>query len=89
MKLCPQCNGSPWPFVMVLFMASLLAFVTWLMLSFAGADPMQAAVGTAVAFVAVGATMLHYVLACMKRHCRHGGNLVSGPHGHHHGTLGG
>jgi hypothetical protein len=88
MKLCPQCNGSPLPFVMVLFMASLLAFVTWLMLTFAGADPLQAAVGTAVAFVAVGATMLHYVLACMKRHCPHGGNRVSGPHSHHHGTLG-
>jgi hypothetical protein len=88
MKLCPQCNGSPWPFVMVLFMASLLAFVTWLMLTFAGADPLQASVGTALAFFAVGGTMLHYVLACMKRHCRHDGHRLSGPHGHHHGTLG-
>jgi hypothetical protein len=88
MKLCPQCNGSPWPFVMVLFITSLLAFVTWLTLTFAGADPVQAAVGTAVAFVAVGATMLHYVLACMKRHCHHGENRVSAPHSHHHGTLG-
>jgi len=25
-----------------------------------------------VFFLAVGATLLHYVISCMKRHCRHG-----------------
>ena len=84
MKLCTQCDGSPWPFVMVLFITSVLAFVTWIMLSFAGADPIPALVGTALAFVAVGATMLHYVLACMKRHCPHDSHARMEHRGHRH-----
>jgi len=88
MKLCSQCTGSPWPFVMVLFIASTLAFVTWLMLNFAGASPLQGAVGAALAFLALGGTMLHYVLACMQRHCRHDTSSHARGHGHHHGTLG-
>ena len=87
MKLCPTCNTSPWPFAVVLFISAVIAFLTWLMLGFAGADLVQSIAGTALAFVAVGATMLHYVLACMKRHCRHAPGRPA-PHRHHHGALG-
>jgi sterol desaturase/sphingolipid hydroxylase (fatty acid hydroxylase superfamily) len=73
---------------MVLFIASLLSFVTWLVLGFAGADLVQASAGTALAFFAVGGTMLHYVLACMKRHCRHGKASRTPQHRTHHGALG-
>jgi hypothetical protein len=88
MKICPQCGNSPWPFAMVLFIAAIIAFLTWLMLSFAGADALEAAIGTAVAFVAVGATLVHYVLGCMRRHCRHGPGAANPDHHHHGGTPG-
>ncbi len=85
MKICPQCT-SVWPFALVLFMSTLVAFVTWLVISFAGADPLQSAIATLLAFVAVGGTMLHYVIACMQRHCHHGGqHSVQGPQ--HQGAM--
>ena len=87
MKLCPQCKTSPWPFAMVLFFSSVVAFLTWLMFGFVGADPIPTIIGTGLAFVAVGGTMLHYVLACMKRHCRHGGQTPPHHHHHHHRAL--
>jgi sterol desaturase/sphingolipid hydroxylase (fatty acid hydroxylase superfamily) len=66
---------------MVLFIDTVIAFLTWLMLGFAGADPMEAAIGAALVFVAVGATLVHYVLGCMRRHCRHDPEKA---HQHHH-----
>jgi len=86
MKLCPQCSRSPWPFVMVLFIDTVIAFLTWLMLGFAGADPLEAAIGTALVFVAVGATLVHYVLGCMRRHCRH--DPEKARHHHHPRSVG-
>jgi hypothetical protein len=88
MKLCPQCKASPWPFVMVFFFSSVSAFLTYIMLGFVGAEPIPTVVGTAMAFVAVGGTMLHYVLACIKRHCRHGDKGPTAHRHHHHGALG-
>jgi sterol desaturase/sphingolipid hydroxylase (fatty acid hydroxylase superfamily) len=89
MKLCPKCKSSPWPFAVVLFFSGIVAFLTWLMLGFAGADPMQALVGTGLAFLVVGGTLLHYVLGCMRRHCRHdvAGTAAHRAH-HHHRALG-
>jgi hypothetical protein len=72
MKLCPECSNSPWPFVMVFFLASVSAFVTWLTLSYSQLGTLGQIAGSAVAFMAVGGTLLHYVLSCMRRHCRHG-----------------
>jgi uncharacterized membrane protein YuzA (DUF378 family) len=86
MKLCPKCKSSPWPFAMVLFISALVAFLTWVMLGFVEVDPIAAMVGTIVVFFAVGGTMVHYVLACMKRHCRHGTERA-GNHHHHHGAT--
>jgi sterol desaturase/sphingolipid hydroxylase (fatty acid hydroxylase superfamily) len=65
---------------MVLFIDAVIAFLTWLMLGFAGADPLEAAIGTALVFVAVGATLVHYVLGCMRRHCRHDPEKAHHPH---------
>ena len=78
LKLCSQCNNSPWPFVMVFLVSLVSAFVTWLTLSFAQFGHVESLVGGGVIFAAVGTTLLHYVLNCMKRHCRHTRN-------HHHG----
>jgi hypothetical protein len=57
------------------------------MLGFVGADPIPTIIGTDLAFFAVGGTMLHYVLACTKRHCRHGGQTPPHHHHHHHRAL--
>ena len=72
MKFCPECSNSPWPFVMVFFLASVSAFVTWLTLSYSQLGTLGQIAGSAVAFMAFGGTLLHYVLSCMRRHCRHG-----------------
>lgn len=78
MKLCPECSKSPWPFVMVFFLASVSAFITWLTLSYSQVGVLEQIAGSAVVFLAVGGTLVHYVLGCMKRHCRHGQREQSG-----------
>jgi hypothetical protein len=88
MKLCPECSSSPWPFAVVPFISTFVAFLTWLMLGFAGGNPTETVVGTALAFVATGGTVLHYVRCCIKRHCRHDGGQVVTHHHHHHGAMG-
>lgn len=72
MKLCSKCVRSPLPFVMVFSIASLAAFLTWTTLGLSIEETGPRAAPSAGVFLAVGGTMLHYVLACLKRHCRHG-----------------
>jgi hypothetical protein len=72
MKICPKCNGSPWPFILVFAIASVAGFTTWLTLGLSLPDmPIRVGAGV-LAFLTVGATLLHYVLSCLKRHCHHG-----------------
>ncbi len=78
MHLCPKCDRPLWPFVMILTIASVIAFLTWLMLGLSAIEPVQRLLGTLGAFVLVGATLLHYVLSCLRRHCRHGHPVVQG-----------
>jgi len=72
MKLCPKCGSLRWPFVVVLFVASVSAFLTWLTLSYSELGKVQLVAGSSAVFLGVSATLLHYVISCMKRHCRHG-----------------
>ena len=72
MKLCPECSKSPLPFLMALFVAGLSAFLTWLTLTYSQVEAAERMAGSVLVFVAVGATIMHYMLRCMKRHCRHG-----------------
>lgn len=81
LKLCSQCNNSPWPFVMVFVVSVVSAFVTWLTLTFAQFGSVESLAGGGLIFAAVGTTLLHYVFNCMKRHCRHS---AGHHHGHHH-----
>jgi hypothetical protein len=71
MRLCPQCTASPLPFVMIALIAAVIGFMTWLTLGLSdwGDGPRLAA--TVGACVAVAATLFHYVISCMRRHCRH------------------
>ena len=71
MKLCPKCNKSLWPFVMVFYVGGIGAFITWLTLAYSQFSPDQQVAGSALIFLAVGGTVLHYVLGCLRRHCRH------------------
>lgn len=71
MKLCPQCSHSPLPFVMVFTLSLVISFVTWLMIGLSSIDPLSRYLAAGVVFIAVGTTLLHYVLSCLKRHCRH------------------
>jgi hypothetical protein len=57
---------------MVLLIASVTSFVTWVTLGLSIDETAPRALASAGVFLAVGGTLLHYVLACLKRHCRHG-----------------
>jgi hypothetical protein len=88
MKLCPKCNHSPWPFVMVLAIAGVIAFITWLILGLSVRDQLPRLAAAGLVFLAVGGTLLHYVLTCLKRHCRHDEERLPQarrPAVHHHG----
>jgi len=43
------------------------AYLTWLTLTYSEVGKTELIAGSVV-----GATLLHYVISCMKRHCRHG-----------------
>jgi CDP-diglyceride synthetase len=79
MKLCPECGSVWWPFVVVVFISGVVAFLTWLMFSLSSVEGVIRLVGSAAVFVGVASTLAHYVVSCMKRHCRHGTEPL-----HHH-----
>jgi hypothetical protein len=71
MKLCPKCRKTPWPFLFALFIAGVTGFLTWLMLLYSQFSTIERIVWSTVVFVGAAATLLHYMISCMKRHCRH------------------
>lgn len=75
MKLCSQCRKTPWPFMFALFIASVAGGLTWMMLTLSDLGTTEQIVIAAMVFLAAAATLVHYMLSCMRRHCRHG---------HHH-----
>jgi len=68
---CTQFCKERWPYAMVVVLAGVVAYLTWLVLEFSDSSKMVQIAGSLGAFVAVGGTLLHYVLSCLKRHCRH------------------
>lgn len=71
MKFCTECHSSPLPYAMVLLVAGIVGFLTWLTLGLGDYEPLLRIGSSAAAFLAVGGTMLHYVVSCIRRHCRH------------------
>ena len=69
MKLCGKCRKKPWPFAIVGFLSTFVAFVTWLTLAAAGFTPEVSRWLTVVAFLAAGGVLSSYMVACMRRHC--------------------
>ena len=82
MKLCPKCGSAPWPYAVVFFVASVSAFLTWLTLAYANLGRVELIAGSGFVFLAVFGTLLHYVISCIKRHCRHGEHSE-----HSHGSV--
>jgi hypothetical protein len=79
MKICPECPTTPLPFVMVALIASIIAFLTWLTLGLSFTDPLIRVGGSVAVFVAVGGTLLHYVVSCLRRHCQHQERFARAP----------
>ncbi len=69
MKICRECKKRPWAFLIVVFVAAVASFVTWLALASAGVSPQINKWWSAGAFVAVAIILLTYVISCMRRHC--------------------
>jgi hypothetical protein len=57
---------------MVIFVAGVSSFLTWLTLTYSQLETTEVIAGSGAVFLAVAGTVLHYVHSCMKRHCRHG-----------------
>ncbi|WP_245538949.1 hypothetical protein [Thioflavicoccus mobilis] len=53
---------------MVAFIATIVTFVTWLTLSLTDVGRNEQIGASALVFFAVGGTLVHYVLSCMRRH---------------------
>jgi hypothetical protein len=71
MKICTECSRSPLPYIMVVFVSSVSAFLTWLTLTYSEFETSALVAATCGVFLAVAVTLLHYVLSCIRRHCRH------------------
>ncbi len=69
MKLCCECRRKPWPYALVLFISSFVAFVTWLTMSAAGADGQTRLWSSVGMFLIVAVVLINYMLGCMRRHC--------------------
>jgi hypothetical protein len=71
MKLCSQCRKTPWPFLFALLLAGFAAFLTWLTLLTSQFDATDRLLMTGAVFLATAGTLSHYMVSCMRRHCRH------------------
>jgi len=71
MKFCSECHVSPWPFALVTVIAAVIAFLTWLITGLSQPEPMVRLGAGLAMFVAVEGTLVHYVISCIRRHCRH------------------
>ena len=74
MKLCGECRKKPWPYLLVVFISTFVAFVTSLTLTAAGLTPQAVRWWTVFSFVAAAGVLLSYMVACMRRHCAHDGH---------------
>jgi hypothetical protein len=69
MSLCGECRKKPWPYVLVVFISTFVAFVTWLTLSAVGMLPDARLWLTVGAFLIAATILLSYMVSCMRRHC--------------------
>lgn len=71
MKFCSRCHKTLWPFLFAVFIAGVAAFLTWLTLVYSQFNTTTSMVLSGVMFVGASVILIHYMLSCIKRHCRH------------------
>ena len=69
MSLCGKCRKKPWPYAMVLFISTFVAFVTWLTVSAAGFTHDARVWLTVAAFLVAAVVLFGYMVSCLRRHC--------------------
>jgi hypothetical protein len=74
MKLCKNCKKAFWPYLMILVIAGVAGFLTWMTLSLSGVADQQGLLISVIVSLTVGATLLHYVVSCLRRHCQEWGH---------------
>lgn len=79
MKLCTKCRKNVWPYGMVILVAGVAGYLTWLTLVLSDVGITERAIASGGVFLAVGGTLVHYVIACMRRHCHHEKELAPRP----------
>jgi hypothetical protein len=87
MKLCGKCGKTPLPYVIVLFIGSISAFVTWLTLPLLGVPAELHSWLTAATFLLITVMLLTYMFSCIRRHCTHQDKHHSAHHSRHHGIA--
>lgn len=71
MKICAKCHLAFWPYLIALFIASVTAFLTWLILGYSDFDTTEQILIAAGMFMLTGVSLTHYMMICMQRHCHH------------------
>ena len=69
MSLCGKCRKKPWPYALVLFISTFVAFVTWLTLSLTAFTHDARLLLTAAAFLTAAVVLFSYMISCLRRHC--------------------
>ncbi len=71
MGICPHCGQRLWPFLVAVFIAVFVAFITGLTLASVGMTGTVVFGWAAAAFLGVWVLLSLYMFNCMRRHCRH------------------
>ena len=73
MKLCQFWRDKKWPYVFAIFLAFVIAMLTWLMLTLVSVgltDPVRLSICGGI-FLLVFMGMSTYMTRCMRRHFTH------------------
>jgi hypothetical protein len=70
------------------FLAVFAAFLTWLTLGYSEFDATEQIIGAIGMFLVAGATLSHYMMTCMERHCHHHEHHAKHRQAHHGRKLG-
>ncbi len=76
-KICKESKKQPWVYLIVVFVASFAAFLTWLALDSAGLPSGSIIMWSGGVFVAVALVLLGYFISCMRRYCDQWGSARS------------
>jgi len=73
--VCRETTKRPWIYLIVVFVASFSAFVTWLSLDSAGIQTNVNRLWSGGVFILVSIILILYYFSCMRRYCMHRRNM--------------